>query len=576
MKKSKKVISILGAASVLAASLCLQIPCVNALDSVSKYDLNSDGKVNSTDLAILKRCVLGIDVKVSGNPDINGDGKTNSLDYVLLKKYITNPVQQPNEDVYKANTNFAFGIFKELNNEDLNTNVTISPLSISTAISMTYQGANGTTKDAISNALRYKGLDISTVNNSYKELFSYLNQADPKVQLAINNSIWYRDSLKVKDNFLSVNKDVFSSYIASLDFSKQDSANKINDWISDATKGKITNLINPPIPDDVLMYLINAVYFKGQWTEVFDPFKSKSGSFKNGENLNKNVVYMKKRSTGEYGSGTDYKAVRLPYGSGNIAMYCILPNENVKINDFINTLDSDKWNSIKNSISKVNDLELNLPRFKIEYGTKSLKESLANMGMGEAFKSSADFSGIASGIFIGDVIHKSVVEVNEKGTEAAAVTVVIMPPGITPSPENAFSATRPFVFVIADDKTGSILFMGKTSDIEESSSDPVNIDSTYNWKEVILNKGQKLRLALESNGSTGYTWDYVADPDQKVLISGETSFIPYSNNEGSSGTSYWEYEAVGTGSTDINLKYERSWLTSDPPLNTFKVKITVN
>ncbi|HEX9059741.1 MAG TPA: serpin family protein [Clostridia bacterium] len=575
MKKSKKVISILGAASVLTASLYLQVPCANALDSISKYDLNSDGKVNSTDLAILKRCVLGIDVKVSGNPDINGDGKTNSLDYVLLKKYITTPAQQSSEDVYKANTNFAFDIFKELNKEDATKNVTISPLSISTAISMAYQGANGTTKDAISNALRYKGLDISTVNNSYKELFSYLNQADPKVQLAINNSIWYRDGLKVKDDFMSVNKDVFSSYIASLDFSNPDSANKINGWISTATKGKISNMINPPIPSDVLMYLINAVYFKGQWTEVFDPFKSTSGSFQSGDSSIKNVVYMKKRSAGEYGSGTDYKAVRLPYGSGNIAMYCILPNENVKINDFISTLDSDKWNSIKKSISKSNDLELTLPRFKVEYGSKSLKESLNAMGMGEAFKSSADFSGITSGIYIDDVLHKSIVEVNEKGTEAAAVTVVIMPASIPTPASNVFSATRPFVFVIADDKTGTLLFMGKTSDIEGSDSEEVNINSNYNWQNVILKKGQKLKLALESNGSNGYTWDYVAAPDQTVLKSGETSFVPYSDSVGSSGTSYWEYEAVGTGNTEINLKYERSWLTSDTPLKTFKVKVTV-
>lgn len=571
MTKCKKLISMVSVASVLAASLCLQVPC-NASGYDSRYDINGDGKVNSTDLAVFKRAVLGFDFPTD-HLDINGDGKINSTDYSLLKRYIMAPVVETSDDVYKANTNFAFDVFKELNKEDADKNVTISPLSISTAVSMAYQGANGTTKDAIANALRYKGLDIATVNNSYKELLGYLNQADSKVQIGINNSIWYRDGFTVKDDFLSVNKDVFNSYIASIDFSKPEAADKINGWISDATKGKISGMINPPIADDLMMYLINAVYFKGQWTNVFSVESSSPGSFQNTQNTYKNVVYMHKRSAGEFGSGTGYKAVRLPYGDGKIAMYCILPDEGAGINDFINTLDSSKWNAIKQSIKKSNDLELTLPRFKVEYGTKSLQKALSAMGMDEAFKTSADFSGIAPKLFMSDVLHKSVVEVNEKGTEAAAVTVVPMnATAIPPVDHDIFDADRPFVFVIADDKTGTILFMGKAADIEEPI---INIDNSYNGKTVELKKGQSLKLALAGNGSTGYEWDYVNTPDQTILKSGKTYSVPLSDAVGAGETDYWEYEAVNAGTATIDLKYVRPWLTSEPSANEFKITVKV-
>ncbi|HEX9059580.1 MAG TPA: serpin family protein, partial [Clostridia bacterium] len=478
-------------------------------------------------------------------------------DYVLLKKYITNPVQQTNEEVFKANTNFAFDIFKELNKEDKDKNVTISPLSISTAISMVYQGAGTTTKDAIANALRYKGLDIATVDKSYKDLLGYLNQADPKVSLNINNSIWYREGLKVKDDFLSVNKDVFNANIASLDFSKPDSTDKINGWISDATKGKIPSMIEPPISSDALMYLVNAVYFKGQWTNVFEQNNSIAGYFTNSKNERKNVVYMKKRESGEFGSGNDYKAIRLPYGDGNIAMYCILPSEGVSVNDFINTLDSSKWNTIKQSIRKSQDLDLTLPRFKVEYGTKSLVESLGTMGMGEAFKPSADFSGITPGLSISDVFHKSIVEVNEKGTEASAVTVVMATPSVILPSKDVFSAPRPFVYVIADDKTGTVLFMGKASDIAEQDMGMISIDDKYNGRTIQLSKGQSIRIGLPNNGTTAYVWSYLQMPDQKVLKCGKEYCIVSSDVPGAGGTNYWEYQSVDSGSTTIKLQFTR-------------------
>ncbi|MHB1127626.1 MAG: serpin family protein [Bacillota bacterium] len=155
--------------------------------------------------------------------------------------------------------------------------------------------------------------------------------------------------------------------------------------------------------------------------------------------------------------------IRLPYGSGKISMYSILPNEAVSINDFIADLDSDSWKVIRNSISERDEVQLRLPRFKLEYGIKNLNDSLTALGMGEAFSGIADFSGIRDGLSISRVLHKAVIEVNEEGSEAAAATVVEMNESAVAEPLT-FIADRPFVFIIADDETGTILFMGKLYD----------------------------------------------------------------------------------------------------------------
>lgn len=161
----------------------------------------------------------------------------------------------------------------------------------------------------------------------------------------------------------------------------------------------------------------------------------------------------------EYGQGTDFQVVRLPYGNGHIAMYCILPEEGISINDFTKSLNREKWGNIKSTIEEEN-VVVNLPRFKLEYGIKSLKDSLKALGMGEAFSDMADFSGIRNDVYIHDVFHKAIIEVNEEGSEAAAATVVEMRVTSVAEPI-IFSADRPFIFVIADDNTGTILFIGK-------------------------------------------------------------------------------------------------------------------
>ncbi|HPT78658.1 MAG TPA: serpin family protein [Candidatus Atribacteria bacterium] len=365
--------------------------------------------------------------------------------------------------VVDANTRFGFDIFKELNKEDADSSVFMSPFSISTALTMTYNGAASTTLDGMGRALGFDALDRSVVNESYKELLRHLEKVDSKTTLNIANSIWIRDGYPIKQGFLDLNKDTFDVLVRELDFSKSDAPDTINSWIKDKTSGMIEKMIDS-IDTDTVMYLINAVYFKGQWKYRFDPKDTFSATFQALNGQTQTVDMMSRKGTLEYTKGDNYQAVRLPYGSNKLSMYLILPDEGININDFIDALDADKWQKIRTSMTEVEDAMLQIPKFRLEYGIKNLNAGLAALGMEEAFGPGADFSDIHPGLFIARVLHKAVIEVNEEGSKAAGVTVVEMKESAA-ADQVSFIANRPFVFVITDDTTGTILFMGKLSEI---------------------------------------------------------------------------------------------------------------
>lgn len=361
-----------------------------------------------------------------------------------------------NENFVDANTQFAANIFEKFSKEDTDKNVFFSPISISMALSMVYQGADTTTRDAIAKVLNYGGMSTEEINQSYMDHLSYFKKLYPQVELNVANSIWVNEGFKVDESFLAKNKEVFNSQNSFLDFSNPDACNIMNKWISDATKGKIDKMINPPIDPEIIMYLMNAIYFNGSWTDQFDEGQTRESTFTNIKGENKLVQMMNKTDSFKYGQGPGYKAVELPYGSGSVSMYCILPETDV--NDFVADFDNNMWSGIKSKLSTTSKVQLSIPRFKIEYEPKDLKGKLSELGMGEAFLRGADFSGIGDDLWIDDVKHKAVIDVNEKGTEAAAVTVIGM---ATTSMPNTFIADKPFMFVIADNATGTILFMGK-------------------------------------------------------------------------------------------------------------------
>jgi len=368
------------------------------------------------------------------------------------------------EDVTNSNSEFAVDIFKELNSKDLENNVFISPFSISTALTMTYNGAVGQTKEEMEEALRYRDIDIEEVNNTYKNLIPYLSNVDKDVDIDISNSIWFREGEAIKEEFLSTNTDVFDAKVEGVDFTDPETVDMINGWIEESTKGKIEKMLNSPLPSDVVMYLINAVYFKGTWKYEFDEEDTYEGLFEDINSNEQEVKMMSRQTDSLYGEGDDYKTVKLPYGNEKVSMYFVLPTEGT-INDLIDTLNKEKLDEIKNNVADQEDFLIQIPRFKVEYGIKEISESLKNMGMPTAFSPGADFSNIREGLFISRVLHKAVVEVNEQGSEAAAVTVVEMVESAMPEEKN-FIANRPFLFFIAEEDTGTVLFLGKYATVE--------------------------------------------------------------------------------------------------------------
>jgi serpin B len=273
-------------------------------------------------------------------------------------------------DVIEANTKFSMDIFRQLNKEDMEKNIFISPFSISTALTMTYQGAAAATKEVMAKTLGYTGLENTKLNESYKNLISYLNCADEKLELNISNSIWIQDGEEIRRDFIAVNKENYDAQVTMLDFDHYQAAEQINRWIFKATGEKISKMIDPPIPSDIVMYLINAVYFKGDWAEQFDGKNTFKTQFRAGNGSANEIMMMSRTGKVQYGEGDGFQAVRLPYGSGKTAMYCILPGETETINDFIARWDVRQWKAIRDSMAERSEVLLQLPRFDWNMGLK--------------------------------------------------------------------------------------------------------------------------------------------------------------------------------------------------------------
>ena len=359
-----------------------------------------------------------------------------------------------------SNTDFAFNIFNKLIMEDSGQNVFISPLSILLALAMTYNGAVGDTNLAMADAMEFSGMDMEELNQGFSDLMVSILNGDPSVQINIANSIWSRLGFDPKEDFVDINKKYYSSEVKELDFSDPGAVDTINDWIEDATEEKIKKMLTV-IPGDVVMYLINAIYFKGDWTYPFEEEATYEEDFNLEDGSKKSVEMMHIVGHYDYITGENFGMVRLPYGDEKFSMYIVLPDEGAAVDSIVGFLDSYYYDNLRNSMVD-REIRLAMPKYKMEYGVKVLNDVLTELGMGIAFGPEADFSGINPGIFISEVMHKAVIEVNEKGSEAAAATVVAMAESAMPVDEMIeFTVDRPFFFVIADDRSGAILFMGK-------------------------------------------------------------------------------------------------------------------
>ncbi len=365
------------------------------------------------------------------------------------------------QKVTDANTEFSFKIFKEMMKEDKE-NLFISPFSISTAMSMLYNGADTDTKLKMAETLEFNDFDIGYLNENYKNLIESLENVDDKLNVSISNSIWSADRFSPKKEFLDVNKEYYLSEIYSRDFSNPAVKDEINKWISDSTKGKIDKMIEQIDPSTV-MFIINAVYFKGDWTVKFDEKKTVKGNFtsKNGEI--KSIDMMNNTSdTYGYFENEDVKGVRLGYGRDKVAFYMFMDKKSENADKMIINMTGNTLNQyIKQFYKK--EVNVTMPKFKIEEEKKELNDVFKNMGLEIIFSGNADFTKISDGICVNKIEHKAVIEVNEQGSEAAGVTVIDIKE--TAANKEEFTANKPFLFMIRDDRSGKILFMGKLDNI---------------------------------------------------------------------------------------------------------------
>ncbi len=382
--------------------------------------------------------------------------KLKDAEPIPLKAGMEKRVQQDNA--------FAFDLFRQvlINNAD-EKNIFISPLSVSIALGMAWNGANGETKTEMATALKMSGMNDDEINEYYRIMLTALPEVDPSTKLNIANSIWYREGFPVKDEYLKVNSDYFNAEVRELDFAKPDALNIINGWCAEKTNNLIKNPLDK-ISADAMMYLINAIYFKGIWVKKFEKDTYKANFYAEGGNTVQ-VDMMQQKDTFGYREDEMAQYLDLPYGNKAFSMTVILPRESKTTDEVLETLDTEKWDNIINGFSS-HEVQVYLPKFKTT-GKYELKEPLIQMGMVKAFTDQADFSNISDiDLLISRIIHSTYCNVDQEGTEAAAVTIVEFELTSSIPMNYIFNANRPFIFVIREKSTGVILFIGKMGQVE--------------------------------------------------------------------------------------------------------------
>ena len=397
---------------------------------------------------------VGIGV-ILGGLRCSGPTESDEPGYAVLPRALTA------EEIQLAESSDRFGLklFREVVRQQPDSNIFISPLSVSMALGMTATGAALSTLDSMRATLELADLTEEESNAAYQSLIELLAGADPQVQFDIANSIWYRQGESVLSDFVQRCRDYFDAVVQGLDFNDPAAADTINAWVKDNTQGKIEEIVVKPIDPDIVMFLINALYFKGTWTYEFDPGETKAGEFTLPDGSRKSCQLMAQENKFSYYSNDLFQAVDLPYGDSLFSMTVLLPSTDVHVDSIIFQMTPVNWSAWIAGLDTAKG-RLELPKFKLEYGRK-LNTLLKALGMGIAFDPGADFTRMfqGGGVWIDKVKHKIFVQVDEEGTEASAVTVVVM----IRSADSGFymRVDRPFVFVIRERTSGALLFMGK-------------------------------------------------------------------------------------------------------------------
>ena len=364
-----------------------------------------------------------------------------------------------------ADAGFAFKLLKEVTKEQPGTNIFISPYSASAALQMVCNGAGGQTRSEMQRVLGTTGLAPEVVNGASRNFDKSLNGRDTNIILNVANAIWCQKGVPFKPEFIACNQQYFGATVGALDFGDPGSVGVINDWASEKTHGRITRIADGLLSSLTRAFLANAVYFKGKWEEPFEVKATKDRPFHLRGGRQKQMPMMEQSRKFTYRQGSGYQAVRLPYLGWSLGMYVFLPDPGSSPEKLLSIMTGDTWGRVTRPGFSERQGTLVLPRFRLEYRVE-LEQPLKALGMKSAF-SNADLSGIADGpLFISAVRQATFVEVNEEGTEAAAVTGIAGSLGIEMKPPKPFQmiVDRPFMFLIADEQTGLILFMGVVFD----------------------------------------------------------------------------------------------------------------
>lgn len=371
-------------------------------------------------------------------------------------------------EVADAQTQFGFELYRELASHAGGESVFISPVSVHTALSMAHAGARGETQDAMASAMSLGQISPEQLGQIMRALVGSLDADSLGAQLDIANGLWYRQDHSFAPDYITSIEEDFRAQIAALDFRDPSSPGIVNQWVSERTNGLIPDLIEQ-IDPDLVMLLVNAVYFKGDWTEPFDPGMTRPLPFTLASGEAKSVPMMYKDGRIDHLHGQDFQAIRLPYGDEErLAMYVFLPSEDVGLEGFVQLLTLENWHDWMDGF-RPKQGQVRLPRMDVAYKSQ-LNRALQAMGMGVAFDpQKADFSGMRSAssgdnLSISEVTHKTVLKVSEEGTEAAGATSIGIRVTSLPMYEFEFVANRPFFVAIRDDVTGSLLFAGSITD----------------------------------------------------------------------------------------------------------------
>ena len=363
-------------------------------------------------------------------------------------------------DLVKRNNNFALNLFSEM--KGVGSNV-VSPMSVTYLMAMLANGAEASTREEIMDAIGAKDFDIDEMNAFYAYLIRRAKTADKQTTLNIANYIALNKEFKLKKKFASTIADSYQGAVESLDFTNPESTKRINGWCSEHTNNMIPTIIDQVEPSAVA-YILNAIYFNGTWTDKFDKNNTKKEQF-NGYTRDIMYVDMMHRNAKYYYTSNDvYSAVTLPYGSGAYSMTVILPNEGKFITDLTKTLNADTIALLRRNMEECS-VDMKLPRFTTEMKLP-LKGIVAKLGAPSMFDATrADFSSFANGnVYVSEMLQKAKIEVSEEGTKAAAVTMgMVKLTSMRPQEPRRvdFHCDRPFVYMIQDNYTGAILFMGQ-------------------------------------------------------------------------------------------------------------------